>query len=85
MKSLLLFNSQSLPLNLRDLRNEQQRSHYFEADLPRFRKTILRFLNDVKFRVDERNCLRIFAPKLNREIMQTNDISGTNAFRIRQW
>jgi O-succinylbenzoic acid--CoA ligase len=30
--------------------------------------------NDVEISVDERNCLRIFAPKLNPEIMQTNDI-----------
>ena len=31
-------------------------------------------LNDVEISVDERNCLRIFAPKLNPEILQTNDI-----------
>lgn len=31
-------------------------------------------LNDVELSVDERNCLKIFAPKLNPEILQTNDI-----------
>lgn len=31
-------------------------------------------LNDVEISVDDRNCLRIFAPKLNPEILQTNDI-----------
>ena len=31
-------------------------------------------LNDVEISVDERNCLKIFAPKLNPEILQTNDI-----------
>jgi O-succinylbenzoic acid--CoA ligase len=30
--------------------------------------------NDVEISVDERNCLKIFAPKLNPEILQTNDI-----------
>lgn len=30
--------------------------------------------NDVEIFVDERNCLKIFAPKLNPEILQTNDI-----------
>ena len=30
-------------------------------------------LNDVEISVDERNCLKIFAPKLNPEILQTND------------
>ena len=30
--------------------------------------------NDVEISVDERNCLKIFAPNLNPEIMQTNDI-----------
>ena len=31
-------------------------------------------LNDVEISVDERNCLKIYAPKLNPEILQTNDI-----------
>ena len=31
-------------------------------------------LNDVEISVDERNCLKIFAPKLNPEVLQTNDI-----------
>lgn len=31
-------------------------------------------LDNVEISVDERNCLRIFAPKLNPEILQTNDI-----------
>ncbi len=31
-------------------------------------------LNDVEISVDERNCLKIFASKLNPEILQTNDI-----------
>lgn len=31
-------------------------------------------LNDVEISVDEKNCLKIFAPKLNPEILQTNDI-----------
>lgn len=30
--------------------------------------------NDVEISLDERNCLKIFAPKLNPEILQTNDI-----------
>ena len=30
--------------------------------------------NDVEISVDERNCLKIFAPKLNPEVLQTNDI-----------
>jgi len=30
--------------------------------------------NDVEISVDERNCLKILAPKLNPEILQTNDI-----------
>ena len=31
-------------------------------------------LNNVEISVDDRNCLRIFAPNLNPEILQTNDI-----------
>jgi O-succinylbenzoic acid--CoA ligase len=31
-------------------------------------------LNDVEITIDDRNCLKIFAPKLNPETLQTNDI-----------
>jgi len=39
----------------------------------------------VEISLDERNCLKIFAPKLNSEVLQTNDlvkINGKNQFRF---
>ena len=31
-------------------------------------------LSDIKISTDERNCLKIYAPKLNSEVLQTNDV-----------
>lgn len=41
--------------------------------------------DDIKISTDERNCLKIYAPQLNSEILQTNDlveIKNTNQFRF---
>ncbi|GGP05793.1 O-succinylbenzoic acid--CoA ligase [Cloacibacterium rupense] len=49
-------------------------SHIALKQISPIQKEYFTILNDVEISVDERNCLRIFAPKLNPEILQTNDI-----------
>ena len=49
-------------------------SHIALKQISPIQEEYFTILNDVEISVDERNCLRIFAPKLNPEILQTNDI-----------
>lgn len=41
-------------------------------------------LKDVEISLDERGCLKIFAPKLNEEVLQTNDLVEINHFKNAQ-
>ncbi|MFN3272059.1 MAG: AMP-binding protein [Cloacibacterium caeni] len=49
-------------------------SHIALKQISPIQEEYFTILNDVEISVDERNCLKIFAPKLNLEILQTNDI-----------
>ena len=49
-------------------------SHIALKQISPIQEEYFTILNDVEISVDERNCLKIFAPKLNPEILQTNDI-----------
>ncbi|MFN4074659.1 MAG: AMP-binding protein [Cloacibacterium sp.] len=49
-------------------------SHIALKQISPIQEEYFTIFNDVKISVDERNCLKIFAPKLNPEILQTNDI-----------
>lgn len=49
-------------------------SHIALKQISPIQEEFFTVLNDVEISVDERNCLKIFAPKLNPEILQTNDI-----------
>ena len=49
-------------------------SHIALKQISPVQENYFTILNDVEISVDERNCLKIFAPKLNPEILQTNDI-----------
>lgn len=49
-------------------------SHIALKQISPIQEEYFTIFNDVEISVDERNCLRIFAPKLNPEILQTNDI-----------
>ena len=49
-------------------------SHIALKQISPIKEEYFTVLNDVEISVDERNCLKIFAPKLNPEILQTNDI-----------
>ena len=49
-------------------------SHIALKQISPIQEEYFKILNDVEISVDDRNCLRIFAPKLNPEILQTNDI-----------
>ena len=53
---------------------EFQLSHIALKQISPIQEEYFTILNDVEISVDERNCLKIFAPKLNPEILQTNDI-----------
>ena len=49
-------------------------SHIALKQISPIQENYFTIFNDVEISVDERNCLKIFAPKLNLEILQTNDI-----------
>lgn len=49
-------------------------SHIALKQISPIQEEYFTIFNDVEISVDERNCLKIFAPKLNPEILQTNDI-----------
>ena len=49
-------------------------SHIALKQISPIQEDYFTIFNDVEISVDERNCLKIFAPKLNPEILQTNDI-----------
>lgn len=49
-------------------------SHIALKQISPIQEECFTIFNDVEISVDERNCLKIFAPKLNPEILQTNDI-----------
>ncbi len=49
-------------------------SHIALKQISPIQENYFTIFNDVEISVDERNCLKIFAPKLNPEILQTNDI-----------
>ena len=49
-------------------------SHIALKQISPVQENYFTILNDVEISVDERNCLKIYAPKLNPEILQTNDI-----------
>lgn len=49
-------------------------SHIALKKISPIQEEFFTILNDVEISVDDRNCLKIFAPKLNPEILQTNDI-----------
>ncbi len=49
-------------------------SHIALKQISPIQEEYFTILNDVEISVDERKCLRIFAPNLNPEILQTNDI-----------
>ena len=49
-------------------------SHIALKQISPVQENYFTIFNDVEISVDERNCLKIFAPKLNPEILQTNDI-----------
>ncbi|MBV2223582.1 MAG: long-chain fatty acid--CoA ligase, partial [Cloacibacterium sp.] len=49
-------------------------SHIALRQISPIQENYFTIFNDVEISVDERNCLKIFAPKLNPEILQTNDI-----------
>ena len=49
-------------------------SHIALKQISPIQEEYFKILNDVEISVDDRNCLRIFAPNLNPEILQTNDI-----------
>ena len=49
-------------------------SHIALKQISPIQEEYFTIFNDVEISVDERNCLRFFAPKLNPEILQTNDI-----------
>ncbi len=49
-------------------------SHIALKQISPNREECFTLFNEVKISVDERNCLKISAPKLNPEILQTNDI-----------
>ena len=49
-------------------------SHIALKQISPIQEEYFTIVNDVEISVDERNCLKIFAPKLNPEILQTNDI-----------
>lgn len=49
-------------------------SHIALKQISPIQEEFFTVLNDVEISVDERNCLKVFAPKLNPEILQTNDI-----------
>ena len=49
-------------------------SHIALKQISPVQENYFTIFNDVEISVDERNCLKIYAPKLNPEILQTNDI-----------
>ena len=49
-------------------------SHIALKQISPIQEDYFTIFNDVEISVDERYCLKIFAPKLNPEILQTNDI-----------
>ncbi len=49
-------------------------SHIALKQISPIQENYFTIFNDVEISVDDRNCLKIFAPKLNPEILQTNDI-----------
>ena len=49
-------------------------SHIALKQISPIQEDCFTIFNDVEISVDERYCLKIFAPKLNPEILQTNDI-----------
>lgn len=49
-------------------------SHIALKQISPIQEEYFTIFNDVEISVDERNCLKIFAPKLNPKILQTNDI-----------
>lgn len=49
-------------------------SHIAFKQISPIQEECFTIFNDVEISVDERNCLKIFAPKINPEILQTNDI-----------
>ena len=49
-------------------------SHIALKQISPIQEDYFTIFNDVEISLDERNCLKIFAPKLNPEILQTNDI-----------
>lgn len=49
-------------------------SHIALKQISPIKEEYFTVLNDVEISVDDRNCLKIYAPKLNPEILQTNDI-----------
>jgi len=49
-------------------------SHIALKQITPIQENYFTIFNGVEISVDERNCLKIFAPKLNPEILQTNDI-----------
>ena len=49
-------------------------SHIALKQISPVQENYFTIFNDVEISVDERYCLKIFAPKLNPEILQTNDI-----------
>lgn len=49
-------------------------SHIALKQISPIQEEYFKILNDVEISVDDRICLRIFAPNLNPEILQTNDI-----------
>lgn len=49
-------------------------SHIALKQISPIQEDYFTIFNDVEISVDERNCLKIYAPKLNPEILQTNDI-----------
>lgn len=56
-------------------------SHIALKQIYPVREKFFTILDDVEISVDERGCLRIFAPKLNSEILQTNDLVELNGDR----
>ena len=49
-------------------------SHIALKQISPVQENYFTIFNDVEISVDERNCLKIYAPKLNPEVLQTNDI-----------
>jgi len=49
-------------------------SHIALRQISPIQEDYFTIFNDVEISVDDRNCLKIYAPKLNPEILQTNDI-----------